>query len=280
MIEARNLYRIESKLRRGNKTVPVKSIEKDYVLSWILTGIAKSKMYEAVAFKGGTALKKFYFPEYRFSEALDFTLLKELSIDAIYGMLEEAYSLVLKLSNIRLVLKSKEVHENSFTLYTNFSGPLAADLERGEIKIDFTTNEKLTHAPVVKKLLREYDEYHDIPNDITLKVYPIEEVFIEKCLSIVDPSRKEPRDVYDLWYLVTNRCIEPADLSIPIAEKASYKDLKSVDIIQVLNEKESSYKNLWVMRLDKHMIDLPPFEMVYRELKRYLRPLSRELTEQ
>lgn len=52
-------------------------IEKDYVLSWILLGVAHhEQLREVMVFKGGTALKKIYFEDYRFSEDLDFTLLK------------------------------------------------------------------------------------------------------------------------------------------------------------------------------------------------------------
>ena len=51
-------------------------IEKDYVLSWILQGIAQhAKLSKAIVFKGGTVLRKVYFKDYRFSEDLDFTLL-------------------------------------------------------------------------------------------------------------------------------------------------------------------------------------------------------------
>ena len=47
-------------------------IEKDYVLSWILWGIAShAELTKKLIFKGGTALKKVYFEDYRFSEDLD-----------------------------------------------------------------------------------------------------------------------------------------------------------------------------------------------------------------
>ena len=50
-------------------------IEKDYVLSWILWGIANhEQLSKILVFKGGTVLKKVYFEDYRFSEDLDFTL--------------------------------------------------------------------------------------------------------------------------------------------------------------------------------------------------------------
>ena len=61
MIESRNLYKLQSKLTKNNKTIGIKSLEKDYVISWVLIGISKSKLYDMAVFKGGTALKKFIF---------------------------------------------------------------------------------------------------------------------------------------------------------------------------------------------------------------------------
>jgi predicted nucleotidyltransferase component of viral defense system len=62
-------------------------IEKDYILSWILFGISKhEQLSKAIVFKGGTVLKKVYFEDYRFSEDLDFTILKiEITKDQIFG---------------------------------------------------------------------------------------------------------------------------------------------------------------------------------------------------
>ena len=58
------------------------TIEKDYVLGWILMGIQKnSKTGNSWIFKGGTCLKKCFFGEYRFSEDLDFTLIDSTQMD-------------------------------------------------------------------------------------------------------------------------------------------------------------------------------------------------------
>jgi len=122
MIESSNLFRIQTKLTKNSKTIPVKTIEKDYILSWILIGIAKSKIYEILSFKGGTALKKFYFSNYRFSEDLDFTLLRNISIEDLDKMLQEVYAVVLDSSNIELVLKNNEKHPNGYTFFINFFG--------------------------------------------------------------------------------------------------------------------------------------------------------------
>ncbi|MDG6995940.1 MAG: hypothetical protein JRN52_08455 [Nitrososphaerota archaeon] len=37
-------------------------VEKDYALGWLLYGIASSSISSRLAFKGGTALSKIYFP--------------------------------------------------------------------------------------------------------------------------------------------------------------------------------------------------------------------------
>ncbi len=70
MIHSGEVSRLAHRLGLGDKT-----IEKDYVLTWVLLAIAASPLRDLLAFKGGTAIKKMYVPHYRFSEDLDFTLL-------------------------------------------------------------------------------------------------------------------------------------------------------------------------------------------------------------
>lgn len=49
-------------------------LEKDYALSYLLKAISTADyLQDALVLKGGTALRKLYFPDYRFSEDLDFT---------------------------------------------------------------------------------------------------------------------------------------------------------------------------------------------------------------
>lgn len=52
-------------------------VEKDYVLGWLLAGIATLPMGTLWIFKGGTCVKKCFFETYRFSEDLDFSLRSE-----------------------------------------------------------------------------------------------------------------------------------------------------------------------------------------------------------
>lgn len=53
------------------------TIDKDWALGHFLDAIYSIKeIHETLIFKGGTCLKKCYFPDYRFSEDLDFTSTK------------------------------------------------------------------------------------------------------------------------------------------------------------------------------------------------------------
>lgn len=64
-------------------------IEQDYALSWVLFGISKvEKLKSSLVFKGGTALKKCYFGNYRFSQDLGF------SVQGIYPRGDELLVLI------------------------------------------------------------------------------------------------------------------------------------------------------------------------------------------
>jgi predicted nucleotidyltransferase component of viral defense system len=54
--------------------IPWEILKRDYLLSWILAGIGQvDSLRDALVFKGGTALKKYWFGDCRFSEDLDFS---------------------------------------------------------------------------------------------------------------------------------------------------------------------------------------------------------------
>jgi hypothetical protein len=66
----------EGELRRlaaGRRVDPL-ILDLDYALGWFLAGLYRNRrLASLLRFKGGTCLSKAYFPNYRFSEDLDFT---------------------------------------------------------------------------------------------------------------------------------------------------------------------------------------------------------------
>ena len=72
MIPKRDLQQL-----RAEWTLDIGVIEKDYVLGWLLAGIAQHPaLAERWIFKGGTCLRKCYYETFRFSEDLDFTVIE------------------------------------------------------------------------------------------------------------------------------------------------------------------------------------------------------------
>ena len=70
MIPQRNLSLLSNRLARaGRRRIPEAVLERDYCLAWFLVGLSRSALRERLVFKGGTALKRCYFGDYRFSEA-------------------------------------------------------------------------------------------------------------------------------------------------------------------------------------------------------------------
>ncbi len=63
----------------------------DYALGWYLVGLLRQPdVADAVLFKGGTCLRKCYFADYRFSEDLDFTLLRRLTVEQLQSAVTSA----------------------------------------------------------------------------------------------------------------------------------------------------------------------------------------------
>src|SRR3990170_5985231 len=70
-------------------------VEKDYALTWLLYEVYNSELKDVLAFKGGTALSKVYFPKFwRLSEDLDFTVVKEIQPNEIKSRLKNCLNML------------------------------------------------------------------------------------------------------------------------------------------------------------------------------------------
>jgi hypothetical protein len=75
MIHPRYLSLLANRLAEGGgRRLPEAVLERDYCLAWFLVALSRTPLRRRLAFKGGTAIKRCYFGDYRFSEDLDFTL--------------------------------------------------------------------------------------------------------------------------------------------------------------------------------------------------------------
>jgi predicted nucleotidyltransferase component of viral defense system len=273
MIPQRNLSLLSNRLARaGGRRIVESVLERDYCLAWFLVGLSRSPMRETLVFKGGTALKRCYFGDYRFSEDLDFTLAQPSELDAILGGLEAVYAGVRQASGIvvRFARADRKSHQNSHTFYLAYEGPLPATSPK-EVKVDITIREQLVRAVEERPVLRGYEEYADLPQDAVVRVYALEEIAVEKLVALTDKARNEPRDLYDLWFLTTEGRIDFASLVSELERKLEFRGRTRDAMTAELGGKEARFKKLWSVRLGQQMATLPPFDEVFRAVRRALR---------
>ena len=251
-------------------------IEKDYILSWILWGVANhEQLAKVLVFKGGTVLKKVYFEDYRFSEDLDFTLLdNEISNEHIFDWFNEIFNLVKEEANIPLKKidddeadedKAKEDKEDGLNFYIGYVGPLGGFGNNKKVKIDISKSEKLEFEPIVKNAIVDYSDLEDYK----LLCYPLEELLVEKLRCTM--QRMQPRDYYDIWYLVE---VEKMDVDFYTNEfrtKCISKEQNPEDFHKKLEQKLPQYKARWQKSMNDQIKDLPDFDQVEREVSRKIK---------
>ncbi|MFO7876198.1 MAG: nucleotidyl transferase AbiEii/AbiGii toxin family protein [Desulfovermiculus sp.] len=273
MIPQRNISLLSNRLARtGQRRIPEKVLELDYCLAWFLIGLSKTSLQEYLIFKGGTALKRCYFPEYRFSEDLDFSLFQDISLENILSSLEDVYLQVKKESGIVFGFggQDRSRHQNCHTFYLTYDGPLPGSSPK-KVKVDITVQEKFVFPVNNQAVLRGYDEYEDIIEDGVIKVYSLNEICVEKFLALTDPARNEPRDLYDFWYLVSCKHVDMAMLWPEVMSKLEFRGRSHATLIEAFDKKEARYRKLWEKRLGAQMTSLPSFDEVFRLARRAIK---------
>lgn len=259
---------------QGGRRIPESILERDYCIAWFLVGLSRSSLRDRIAFKGGTALRRCHFSDYRFSEDLDFTLLESLTFEQIQQQLESVYDEIKKASNITFKFSRPDPvsHQNCYTFYITYEGPLPITSTKKEIKVDMTIREKVFYKPQEIAVLKNCDEFSDLPIDAKILVYPLSEIASEKTVALLDRARTEPRDLYDLWYLtVGSNDVDLADCLPAISAKLLHRGKKLDDVRDEFHKKEARLKKMWETRLSSQMANLSEFDHVYRAVKRSFR---------
>jgi predicted nucleotidyltransferase component of viral defense system len=271
MIPQRNLSLLANRLaKEGGRRIPEDVLERDYCLAWFLAALAQSDLKSMLGFKGGTALKRCYFGDYRFSEDLDFTLIEPIAFEELMKRLDSVYAAVREASGIVFGFdrEDRQKHDNTYTFYLRYEGPLP----RGnDVKVDTTLREQLVYPLQERPILRGYEEFGDLPENRLLRVYSLEEIATEKTLALADRARNEPRDLFDLWHLTSNEGIELGALANAMRQKLEFRGKPFEGIAEAIGNKETRLKALWSKRLAYQMTMLPKFDEVFRAVQRTLR---------
>ncbi|MBS4041315.1 MAG: nucleotidyl transferase AbiEii/AbiGii toxin family protein [Flavobacteriales bacterium] len=251
-------------------------IEKDYILSWILWGVANHKQLSKIlVFKGGTVLKKVYFENYRFSEDLDFTLLdSEISNEQIFEWFNEIFIVIMEEAKIPLKRiddneddeeKLEEEKEDGLNFFIGYIGPLGGFGNNKKVKVDISKSEKLEFKPAVKNAIVDYSDLEEY----SLLCYPLEELLVEKLRCTM--QRMQPRDYYDIWYLVEVEEMDVDFFTNEFRNKCIIKQQNPKDFHEKLEQRLPQYKARWQKSMKDQIKDLPDFEKVEREVSRKIK---------
>lgn len=165
-------------------------------------------------------------------------------------------------------------HTKNDTFYLLYKGPLPVE---NSVKVDVTRGETLVFALEKKPIIRTYPEFSDLPDGRTLPVYSFPEIAVEKTLAVTDDARREPRDLYDLWYIQqAGHLPPPEDIVGGLNRKLASRDGRAEDVlVPRLERVEKMLARTWDSRLRKQVQQLPQFEGCFRSVKRLLADFDR-----
>lgn len=248
-------------------------VEKDYVLGWMLAGIfSHEELAEHWVFKGGTCLKKCFFETYRFSEDLDFTLLKREHLDEEFlkGVFAEIGEWIYEQTGIEIPADRQDFEfvENKLGGIScqgriSYKGPVSSTHGLPRIKLDLTADERIVLPPVRASI---FHPYTDAPEDgIEVLAYDYVEAFAEKFRALAERTR--PRDLYDVVHLYRNIDArpEPAQFVEVLRAKCEFKGIGLPRIVD-LEPHRAELVAGWVHMLDHQLPALLPVDTFWDAL--------------
>lgn len=164
--------------------VDIERIVREHWEMMILKEISQSKLGNFLIFAGGTALR-LAFGSPRFSDDLDFYLRKNLSFSLFKKEIE-------KISK-KLAIEITDLYNKFFTFLVEF-----------KIKVDFLPLPFRTKIEVRKKILKKGFEPRLLVSptvnfQVLIPVLDLETIKKLKLQTLKE--RKEPRDLFDLWFV-------------------------------------------------------------------------------
>ncbi|MDP8238402.1 MAG: nucleotidyl transferase AbiEii/AbiGii toxin family protein [Candidatus Hatepunaea meridiana] len=263
--------------------IPQQVIEKDYALSYILAGISSQpEINNALVFKGGTALKKLFFGDYRFSEDLDFSSVDSPTGEQLENAILDATANTLRLLSEQgqFILRferylEREPHphgQDAFIIRLQFPwhpSPLC------RIKIEITHDEPVLMAPETRRLIHGYDE----KLVYNVSCYHLEEIVAEKLRTLLQTHQKlilrgwnrpRARDYYDLWRIMDKYYdrLSGEQILLLLERKCEHRGVSFQSLDDFFSEKliTEAYKH-WEPNLAPFVAELPDCSAVLKELR-------------
>lgn len=248
-------------------------VEKDYALTYLLAAIVQADgLGNNLVLKGGTALKKLYFADYRFSEDLDYSTRVMGPVQQIDASMEVVVRSMSEMLNERgpfqvefepLVLKQPHPgDQKAYLVRVQFPDQRQALCR---LKVEITVDEPILMPVNVCPILHGFAE--DI--EVHIPVYSLTEITAEKLRALLQSKARLQergwgasrvcRDYYDLWNLLQVPGLKSPDLLPLLAEKCIVRDVSyespndfiSEDLLDIANAE-------WAQQLLPFVPDAPP----------------------
>ena len=192
--------------------LPHDVIEKDYVLGWLLAGIAAHPELAGWVFKGGTCLRKCFFETYRFSEDLDFTIARGTDEpDELGRIFSEIGDWTREQCGLELIVEDgtfrrRQNRRGNATTQGRiaFLGPIGRRTPTPpKVRLDPTTDELLASAAVARPVFHPYSDALQQDGEVGIvghiACYELAELLAEKLRALAERCR--PRDLYDVVHV-------------------------------------------------------------------------------
>lgn len=260
-------------------------VEKDYALTYLLAAIVQADgLGDNLVLKGGTALKKLYFADYRFSEDLDYSTRVMGPVQQIDAAMETVVRSMSEMLNERGPF---HVELEPLMLRQPHPGDQKAYLVRVQfpeqrqalcrLKVEITVDEPILTQVNVCPILHGFAE--DI--EVHIPVYSLAEITAEKLRALLQSkarlhergwgASRVCRDYYDLWNLLQVPGLKSPDLLPLLAEKCvvrnvayeSPNDFISEDLLTVASAE-------WAQQLLPFVPDAPPVAELLPQVQSFI----------
>lgn len=243
--------------------------EKDYIILWLLSGLAHSGAKEhGWVFKGGTCLRHCYYRSYRFSEDIDFSCRPGGdNLEASLRLLDTVAAWVFRESGIHLSMREP------LTVPGDFQIEIPVEYNRGgarrqglpQVKAHLTFDEPVLDKAVVRSVKPEYSDL----SAFNVTVYSKKEILAEKLRSLLQQQKKwpRPRDLYDLWFILckSGERFSWKEVKPLFDEKCRIRSVQPNIMGLTSNTLREWNENAWLHRLGPMLKDLPDFDRLWKE---------------
>jgi len=277
---------LRNRLQEARKRLglPWEILERDYVLSWLLAGVGQVEaLRDTLVFKGGTALKKCFFGDYRFSEDLDFSGIGNVPTGeemegAIREVCDRAVNLLNEYAPVEIVCErytEREPHpggQEAFTIRVQLPWQRTPQTR---VMIETTVDEEVLKPVQKKSIIHEYGE----PLETQVQVYALEEIVAEKLRAILQHveelhergwSRSRARDYYDLWRILSayQNQLDLSNFCSFLRTKCAHRNVSFSGPDDFFEKTMLNYiEKTWEQWLGPLVPDLPDFSTVIGELR-------------